>query len=343
MQHSFGRKIGVSLLTSALSVCLGAHFVGCDSGESRFTGDAGIESPNDGSLGGFTDDATVPGADAFWASDPPPKWCGPDGSAQPVAPTGTLDCPSDKNREGCECTKEGEQVACWPGLRKNRGLGMCKDGVATCTYKNETSLAWGPCKGYVLPDPKATAGKRACMCFSEGEWSVKNTSPCVLVADGKVYMASSSNGTCESVTTLPPPVPKGVFSEDTLQVDCEGHFKLAFAIKAGDVANPKSTDCTVMKVTTEADYPTKNQVKKFPDLPPWSATDLACTKKYYETGGYGEFSVVGKSWLCENIDNGSGGEYVFQRFAYCPMKCADPANKSLPECVSCTSGLSGKF
>lgn len=331
------------MLVSALPICSAVHFLGCDSGDSRFSDAAVTGDGVDGSLSSFSSDAGPPGADAFWANDPPPKWCGPTGSPPPVPPTGTLDCPSDKNREGCPCTKEGDEVACWPGLRKNRNLGMCKDGVATCTRRTENELAWGVCKGYVVPDANAKTGKRACMCFSEGEWSVKNTSPCVLSTGGQVYMASSSNGQCESVSTLPPPVPKGVFSEDTLQVDCEGHFKLAFAIKAGDVANPKASDCTVMKVTTEGDYPSKNQVKKFPDLPPWSATDLACTKKYYETGGYGEFSVIGKSWLCENIDNGSGGEYVFQRFAYCPMKCADPANATTPECVACKSGLSGKF
>ncbi len=317
-------------------------------------GDDGGQQRSDSSLGPQEgEDAPGLGADAFWAKDPPPQWCGPDGGAtQPPIPTGTIDCPSDKNREGCPCTKEGEKQACWPGLRKNRNLGICKDGVATCQHKNEVTLQWGPCDGYVLPDPKATEGKRACMCFSEGEWKLKNTSPCFFkVTSGTtetLYSLSTVNSTGQcptdlSTTQLPPPAPKEAFSENTLKVDCEGHFKLFFAIRAGDPKSPQPTDCNVMKVSTEADYPVKNQVTKFPDLPSWVATDSQCVKKFYDTGGYGEFSVVGKSWLCENIDNGNGGEYVFQRFTYCPLKCNETANKSLPECVNCTNGASGTF
>src|SRR5262245_12681350 len=64
--------------------------------------------------------------DAFWAQDPPPMTCGLDGSMLPLPPLpgGTPDCPDDKNRQGCPCTKPGTQAACWPGLRKNRNLGI---------------------------------------------------------------------------------------------------------------------------------------------------------------------------------------------------------------------------
>src|SRR3954469_4881420 len=67
-------------------------------------GDGGADGtggPNngDGSFGGG-DTALDP--DAFFATDPPLKWCGPDGGAPDAAvPNGTVDCPSDKNREGC--------------------------------------------------------------------------------------------------------------------------------------------------------------------------------------------------------------------------------------------------
>jgi hypothetical protein len=72
--------------------------------------------------------------DAFWENDPPLMSCIPDGGTlpPPKPPGGTPDCPDDKNRQGCPCTTLGEKRACWPGLRANRGLGICRDGETTC-------------------------------------------------------------------------------------------------------------------------------------------------------------------------------------------------------------------
>src|SRR5207253_350664 len=53
------------------------------------------------------------------ASDPPPPVCDGAGQQPGVAttsPMGTLECPSDKNIEGCPCTMGGQTAACWPGL-----------------------------------------------------------------------------------------------------------------------------------------------------------------------------------------------------------------------------------
>src|SRR5262249_36316580 len=138
---------------------------GTDPGDARFTMDSGS-----------SDSLIDP--DAFWANDPPPMWCGPDGGNKPPTPGGTVECPDDKNREGCPCTTEGQMAACWPGLRANRGIGICKDGTTTCITKGETQKVWGPCMGYVLPQPGATKGKEACKCFSAGQWAIANLSPC---------------------------------------------------------------------------------------------------------------------------------------------------------------------
>ena len=57
-----------------------------------------------------------PNPDAFFADDPPPMVCLPDGTMgpPPEIPGGTPECPDDKNREGCPCTNLGQQAACWP-------------------------------------------------------------------------------------------------------------------------------------------------------------------------------------------------------------------------------------
>jgi len=66
-----------------------------------------------------------PNADAFWADNPPPRFCGPDGgmSAPPTPPGGTAECPDDLLREGCPCTTIGAERPCWPGLRVNPAAG----------------------------------------------------------------------------------------------------------------------------------------------------------------------------------------------------------------------------
>src|SRR5262249_46544804 len=132
-------------------------------------------------------------ADAFWANDPPPMMCGPDSGVTPKPPGGTPDCPDDKNREGCPCPKEGQTAACWPGFRKNRSKGDCKDGTTTCKKISETELGWGPCEGYVLPS--GTTGKAACTCFSGGSWNIANLSPC--------FFSDSSGAVTGAVSTVP--------------------------------------------------------------------------------------------------------------------------------------------
>src|SRR5262245_14556904 len=108
----------------------------------------------DGGNPGMLDDLSVD-RDAFYIQDPPPMYCSLDGGTipPPPPPGGTLECPDDKNREGCECPTEGMTAACWPGARKNRNLGICKDGTTTCRRTAELQLTWGPCVGYVLPVP----------------------------------------------------------------------------------------------------------------------------------------------------------------------------------------------
>jgi len=117
--------------------------------------------------------------DALAAADPPNQWCGPaaDAPAAPPALGGTPDCPTDKNLQGCPCGPVGTTAACWPGLRKNRDVGDCKDGVTTCAQAGEVGNVWGPCEGAVLPDPNATTGPAACGCFSEGQWHIDNLVP----------------------------------------------------------------------------------------------------------------------------------------------------------------------
>lgn len=286
----------------------------------------------------------------LYANDPLPKWCGPDGggSAPPVI-TGTAECPSDKNKPGCPCATPGEQAACWTGLRTNRSLGVCKDGVTTCIQRREIASTWGPCEGQVLPTQGATEGKAACKCFSEGQWKIANLVPCgfELTQNGNAtfYAYSSTPGAgrpeCPHATPTPPELPAGTWSDDTLEVDCEGRFKLCYELKAGNADAPTAGDCSVAKVCVEGDYPKADVETPFPPLPSWLAQDGVCARKFFDEGGYGEMTVVGTSVLCDAIDDGSGGAYVFNRVKYCPADCA--ANDPRPECRNCQAGGSGIF
>ena len=264
---------------------------------------------------------------AGWAKDPPPQYCGPKPEAAPKPPGGTVECPDDKNREGCSCTTPGESAACWPGLRVNRSLGQCKDGKTTCVQKGELAMAWGPCVGAVLPS--GTSGKAACTCFSSGSWHMDNATFCS--GDdgngGLIMISGEKDHSCSQTGT-----PVGPFSANTLKVDCAGHYKLCFTIKAGSSKAPNATDCTVGQSCVEVDYETSGAVQTLPDLPSWKSSNQTCMKSFEMTGGYGEMTVLGKSVACDDVSN-QGKPIVFDRGAYC--------SPNDPSCVG--SGPTGMF
>ncbi len=293
-----------------------------------------------------------PNPDAFWADNPPPRFCGPDGGSGPPAmlPGGTPECPDDLTREGCPCTQVGAMRPCWPGLRVNRNRGICRDGMTRCEPYDELGGRWGACEGYVLPRPGARLGPEACNCFSRGRWEIINLSPCFVTYPGNQTYAVSTwvnamgQAQCptDAGNTPPPrPQPGTNFSTNFLTVDCSGRFRLCFTIKAGDPMRPMASDCVVSQTCTEAWYETPNARQALPPLPSWSSSDPTCAGRFVMQGGYGEMSVRGRSTECQDIDDGAGAPYVFLRVPYCPVRCS--MMPSLPECAMCRNGGSGMF
>jgi hypothetical protein len=135
-------------------------------------------------------------------------------------------------------------------------------------------------------------------------------------------------------------------------VDCAGHFELCYTLKAGSIASPQASDCVVARVCTgEFDYPTADVVQSLPNLSGWmtpesglpTAAQSACATAFHENGGYGEMSVKGKSVLCDAIDDGSGGSFVFNRIQYCKSKCNLADAGTDPDCATCGQDGSGVF
>jgi hypothetical protein len=353
------RQLVALLITVVAAACssgvskpnrVGAAGAGQNSGAHGGSMDAGTFANADAAALAHRDaaqfrDAEV-AADAFFINDPPPPYCGPDGSAPNVEkPGGTPSCPSDKNRQGCPCPTVGATATCWPGQRARRGHGICKDGMTTCEATLEFNNRWGPCEGYVLPDPKALSGPRSCGCFSAGQWALRNLSPCVVVGT-QTYLTSSKiladGGVgCGDVTALPPPAPVDPWTDSTLMVDCSGQFKLCFTIKAGDFKHPMQSDCVIAKSCVETWYPEPGKTQTLPQLPGWASSDPVCSAQFDQTGGYGEMSVIGVSGECEKVDDGLGAPYVFQRGGYCPSSCSQ--TPTAPACQMCQSGGSGQF
>ncbi len=331
-------------------------FVACGpNGPSTFTD----QNPDSG--GGGTDDAsfsTDAGGDADpYSFDPPPKWCGADGgSAAPPPVGGSLTCPSDKNKPGCPCDSPGATAACWTGLRANRNLGQCKDGQTTCMHQGEVSNVWGPCTGEVLPTPGAK-GKAGCGCFSAGQWKLSNLVPCFFTYSpsnavygiSTVLDATGASKCVDPVPPEPPPAPSTKWSDDTLKVDCAGHFRLCYELKAGDFKNPKASDCAVTPrdangkpaLCVEGDYLKEGVEQAFPTIGAWVSANTACSAAFKDTGGYGEMTVQGLSVRCDKVDDGAGNPQVFHRVQYCPFKCGQ--TPTAPECQGCQQGGSGQF
>lgn len=329
-----------------LAVAVFSAVVGpsCSSTIGTVSGDEDLAGETaDGGGGGPRDLSFNP--DAFWADDPPPKYCALDGGVlpPPKPPGGTPECPDDKNRQGCACTKVGETAACWPGLRANRGLGICSDGTTTCTQNGEFGAVWGPCQGYTLPVPGATTGAEACKCFSRGRWALDNLVPCFYSINMKLVGAASSVKTgdkieCQPMPSEPLTKPTLPWSANKLTVDCVGRWKLCYTLKAGDGKNPMPGDCTVATVCTQGDYTTASMEQSLPVLPAWvttTAAQVACAEQFTKTGGYGEMSVDGQTVTCESVQK------VFNRVVYCPLSCN--TNPMAPECKNCMSGGSGTF
>jgi hypothetical protein len=292
-------------------------------------------------------DAAQPSLDAFFINDPAPPMCGENGGMlEPEEPGGSALCPDDKNREGCPCPKAGMKAACWPGRRLNRDHGICKDGVTTCSDTTEFGLQWGACEGYVLPEDDAVAGPAACRCFSAGQWTLSNIGPCIFDGPTKYLYSSGLNadGTLNcDVGGGDPPAPEHAWSTAKLKVDCAGQFRLCYTIKAGDVNHVKPDDCVITQSCVDTWYPKAGVEMKLDDLPSWTspASASACVAKFISDGGYGEMSVQGRSAECDDVDDGMGHPYVFQRTDYCKPTC--PMTPDLPECVSCSTGGSGMF
>ncbi len=298
-------------------------------------------------------DAPKPNYDAFWADDPPISgYCGPDGGwTPPPLPGGTPECPDDKNREGCPCSKVDQSAPCWPGKRANRNRGICTDGVTVCQRHAEMQGRWGPCLDYVLPTEGVTLGREACGCFSAGQWVLDNLVPCFMefATPDDVYAVStyidSATGkpTCPpyySPTPPPQPKPGTDWSDNRLTVDCAGFFKICFTLKAGEMDSPDPADCVVAATCTEAWYPEANVVQELPPLPAWVSSDRACSVQFDQTGGYAEMSVEGTSIECQDIGV-EGQPRVFNRVKYCPTRCSE--NPTMPGCEDCKSGAGGEF
>jgi hypothetical protein len=306
--------------------------------DSGFTNPEMVSAPDAGPL--------TP--DAFFANDPEPPHCGEDGRMRPAPDVaGTIDCPEDKNREGCSCTTPNQRALCWPGLRANRNRGRCKDGMTTCQLGFEFGHRWGPCLDYVLPVEGATQGADSCRCFSNGNWALDNLVPCISQDVNKQYYVYSSRPdaelgyVCDGLTTVPPPAPAADWTASRLKVDCAGRFELCYTIKAGDVSNPQPGDCVLVRSCVNTWYGRAGAEQKLPALKGWAATDDACTQRFVEQGGYGEMSVVGKSSECETVDDGQGAPLVFKRASYCPPTCGEmPDNE---ECQHCSASGAGDF
>lgn len=342
------------VLSTLGSFIIGGAIIACGSDGSEFddgTGNTGTFG--EGGLGSIDGTAFDP-----YANDPPPEYCGPAGGDAGPQISGTAECPSDKNKPGCPCATPGAEADCWTGLRKDRNLGICRDGKTTCTRTNEFSSTWGECRGQVLPQQNAV-GAQACDCFSLGKWDIANTSPC--------FTKTESNGVVTSVSAFsstPPSAPGGSntcvpggannWSTDKLKVDCAGTFTLCFRIRAGDYNNPSANDCVVGEsCVNNATYTDTATELELPPLPGWTGQSAACAKKWEVdtpstvSPGYGEMIVKGQTVTCDEV---GGGDYVFHRVQYCPRICR-PSNPPAEggyqpdsaQCVACRTASSGEF
>jgi hypothetical protein len=167
-----------------------------------------------------------------------------------------------------------------------------------------------------------------------------------------VYAVSTyldAAGMSHCPTNLPPtppptPQPGQPWSPNRLTVDCTGQFELCYTLRAGDGMMPHATDCIVTRQCTRGWYNTRGVAQTFPPLPAWTAmpgAETTCAGRFASSGGYGEMSVRGLSGECQNVDDGMGQPFVFNRVSYCPLSCN--MTPTTPECMRCRTNGSGMF
>jgi hypothetical protein len=353
-----------SLVFGAAASAVITLLVACGSSDESTFGnpnapEGGLPDPGPLSDGGKPDGGDPVGTDLPAPNCPAPttEACCKDPNPPRPDVGGTEKCPGDKNLPGCGCDTPGQTAACWTGKRANRNHGVCKDGTTTCTQSSENTRVWSDCVGEVLPTAGATKGAAACTCFSKGQWKIANLSPCTLQytdGSGTVYNAVSTvldgSGVAQCPAENPPTAaPATDWSTDTLNVDCAGHFKLCLRIRQGVFESPSPSDCILGEVCTEADYTTPNVDQAWPNLKGWLGTDKACAKKWDDisnntptvSAGYAEMIVKGTSVACDAIDDGSGGDFVFNRVKYCPRSCQN--DPTTPDCKACQQSGQGQF
>jgi hypothetical protein len=182
-------------------------------------------------------------------------------------------------------------------------------------------------------------GGADCTCLKTGQWAVDNESPCFFtVNDVTTAISTIDPGGSVQCPSDPSAAPTAPWSQDTLTLDCTGHYKLCFTLKAGDPLHPAASDCTVVKVCTEADYTVALATQAFPPLPGWLAdpSASACVAALSQTGGYGALSVEGTTPTCGVLP-----ERVFSTVTYCPLSCNEPNPPAA--CATCVAGGDGKF
>ena len=88
----------------------------------------------------------------------PPDLAGhgnPDGGGNGSDMAMVMTCdPNAQDQSGCSCT-EGATRSCYNGPPATRNMGICKDGMQTCSGGGEFGATWGPCGGATLPGSEA--------------------------------------------------------------------------------------------------------------------------------------------------------------------------------------------
>ena len=117
---------------------------GADGDSMTDAGSAGSDASHDAS----SSDVTVPESDANTSrpdSGMEMTGCGD----HEICDNGTDDDCDGTVEEGCPCIP-GAVAACFRGTPENRAVGVCADGVMTCTDGLEFGT-WGPCEGDTRP------------------------------------------------------------------------------------------------------------------------------------------------------------------------------------------------
>ena len=191
----------------------------------------------------------------------------------PPPPTpGTPECPDDKKPPRLRMSDAGKTIPCLAGAARKPQLGhLSRRRNHLRARAGELGQNLGSMKDTSCPSPERPPEPMPASVFRRDAGRFDNLVPCFYTLKRSRHRATSSVIQGGKPTCVDEPAaakPTSPWSPEHLTVDCVGHWKLCYTLRAGD-GKIRSTDCVVATSCNRRRLPMPTNHQALPQLPAW--------------------------------------------------------------------------